>query len=171
VFYVLVIVLIPRNFSSNPNTNYSVAKAKASSSKHTQRRKPTPPASAPSTPPLIAPLGNRTRSVPPSGEEPQGPSPVDYELELEADFPPEMVLEMLEGAVCKAQRMVIGRALGGKPTIKAFQDCLKLHLPASYTSVTLLTKGFFEVLFMNEEGAKSTRKIIAVEWSGLNLSS
>jgi hypothetical protein len=49
-----------------------------------------------------------------------------------------MVLEMQEGAVRKAQRMVIGRALGDRPTIKAFQDCLKLHLPASYTSVTLL---------------------------------
>jgi hypothetical protein len=66
--------------------------------------------------------------------------------------------------------MVIGRVLGGKPTIKAFQNCLKLHMPASYTSITLLTRGFFEVLFMDEEGAKSTRKIIVVEWSGLNLS-
>jgi hypothetical protein len=81
-----------------------------------------------------------------------------------------MVLEMQEGAVCKAQRMVIGRALGGRPTIKALQDCFKLHLPASYTSVTLLTRGFFEVLFTNEEGAKFARKITAVEWSGLNLS-
>jgi hypothetical protein len=30
-----------------------------------------------------------------------------------------MVLEMQEGAVRKAQKMVIGKALGGKPTIKA----------------------------------------------------
>jgi hypothetical protein len=66
--------------------------------------------------------------------------------------------------------MVIGRALGGQPTIKALQDCLKLHLPASYTSATLLTKGFFEVLFTDEEGAKFAKKIIMVEWSGLNLS-
>jgi hypothetical protein len=65
--------------------------------------------------------------------------------------------------------MVIGRALGGRPTIKAFQDCLKLHLLASYTSVTLLTRGFFKVLFTDEEGAKFARKITAVEWSGLNL--
>jgi hypothetical protein len=64
--------------------------------------------------------------------------------------------------------MVIGRALGGKPTIKALQDCLKLHLPSSYTSVILLTS--FEVLFTDEEGAKSARKITTVEWSGLNLS-
>jgi hypothetical protein len=42
-------------------------------------------------------------------------------------------------------------------------------LPASYTLVTLLTRGFFEVLFTDEEGAKFARKITAVEWSGLNL--
>ncbi len=59
-----------------------------------QRRKLTTPASAPSTPPLIAPPGNGIGSTPPSGEEPQGLSPIDYELELKADFPPEMVLEM-----------------------------------------------------------------------------
>jgi hypothetical protein len=150
--------------------DHSAAKAKASSSKLTQRRQLTTPASAPSTPPLIAPTGNGTGSTLPSGEEPQGLSPVDYELELEADFPPEMVLEMQEGVVRKARRMVIGRALSGRPTIKALQDCLKLHLPASYTSVTLLTRGFFENLFMDEEGAKFARKIAAVEWSGLHLS-
>jgi hypothetical protein len=83
---------------------------------------------------LIVPLGNGIGSSPPSGEEPQGQSPVDYELELEADFPPEMVLEIYEGAIRKARRMVIGRALGGRPMIKALQNCLKLHLPASYTS-------------------------------------
>jgi hypothetical protein len=62
--------------------------------------------------------------------------------------------------------MVIGRALGNRPTIKVLQDCLKLHLSASYTSVTLLTRGFFEMLFMDEEGAKFVRKITMVEWSG-----
>jgi hypothetical protein len=51
-----------------------------------------------------------TGSTLPSSEEPQGLSLVDYELELEVDFPPEMVLEMQEGVVCKAQRMVIERA-------------------------------------------------------------
>jgi hypothetical protein len=119
---------------------------------------------------LIAPTGNRTGSTPPSGEEPQGLSPVDYELKLKADFPPEMVLEMQEGAVRKARRMVIRRPLGGRPTIKALQDYLKLHLPALYTSVTLLTRGFFEVLFTDEEGAKFARKIATMEWSGFHLS-
>jgi hypothetical protein len=149
---------------------HSVAKVKASNSKHTQRRKPTPLALAPSTSLLIAPPGNGTGSAPPSGEEPQGPSPIDYELELKADFPLEMVLEMQEGVVCKSRIMVIGRILGGRPTIKALQDCLKLHLPALYTLVTLLTRGFFDVLFMDEEGAKFARKITTVKWSGLNLS-
>jgi hypothetical protein len=143
--------------------DHSTVKAKTSSSKFMQRRKLTTPASPPSAPPLTVPPGNGTGSTPPSGEEPQGLSPVDYELELEADFPPEMVLKMQEGAVRKAQRMVIGRALGGRPTIKALQDCLKLHLPASYTSVTLLTRGFFGVLLTDEEGAKFARKITAVE--------
>ncbi len=77
---------------------------------------------------------------------------------------------MQEGVVRKARRMVIKKALGGRPTIKALQDCLKLHLHASYTSVTLLTRGFFKVPFMDEEGAKFAKKITAVEWSDLNLS-
>jgi hypothetical protein len=34
----------------------------------------------------------------------------------------------------------------------------------------LLTKGFFEVLFADEEGAKFAKKITTVEWNGLNLS-
>jgi hypothetical protein len=113
--------------------DHSTVKAKASSSKFMQRRKLTTPASAPSVPPLTASPGNGTGSISPSTEEPQGLSPIDYELELEADFPPEMVLKMQEGAIRKARRMVIGRALGGRPTIKALQDCLKLHLLASYT--------------------------------------
>jgi hypothetical protein len=96
--------------------------------------------------------------------------PIDYELELEADFLPEMVLEMQEGVVCKARRMVIRKVVGGRPTIKALQDCLELHLPASYTSVTLLTRGFFEVFFTDEEGAKFAKKITTMEWSNLNLS-
>jgi hypothetical protein len=66
--------------------------------------------------------------------------------------------------------MVIERTLGERPTIKALQDCLKLHLPTSYTSVTLLTRSFFEVLFTNEKGVKFARKITMVEWNGLNLS-
>jgi hypothetical protein len=66
--------------------------------------------------------------------------------------------------------MVIGRAFSGRPTIKALQNCLKLHLPTSYTLVTLLARGFFKVLFVDEEGAKFAKKITTMEWSSLNLS-
>jgi len=132
--------------------DHLVAKAKASSSKHTQRKNLTTPTSTPSTPLLIAPPSNEIGSVPPLSEEPQGSSPIDYELELEVDFSPKMVLEMQEGVVRKTRRMVIGRALGGKPTIKALQNCLKLHLLTSYTLVILLTRGFFEMLFTNKKG-------------------
>jgi hypothetical protein len=44
----------------------------------------------------MVPLGNGTRSTPPSSEEPQGLSPVDYELEVETNFPSKMVVEMQE---------------------------------------------------------------------------
>jgi hypothetical protein len=36
--------------------------------------------------------------------------------------------------------------------------------------VTLLTQGYFEVLFEKEEGARATRKLTVVEWSGWALS-
>lgn len=55
-------------------------------------------------------------------------------------------------------------------TFKTLQECLKLHLPISFTSATLLTRGYFLILFENEEGAKATRKLTSVEWSGLSLS-
>jgi hypothetical protein len=77
---------------------------------------------------------------------------------------------MQEGVIRKARKIVIEKAMGGRPTIKALQDCLKLHLPTSYTLFTLLTRGFFEVLFTDEEGAKFAKKITTVEWSDLNLS-
>jgi hypothetical protein len=47
---------------------------------------------------------------------------------------------------------------------------LKLHLPTTFISATLLTHGYFLVLFENEEGAIYTRKLTTVEWSGLSLS-
>jgi len=49
-------------------------------------------------------------------------------------------------------------------------DYLKLHLPAPPVSTTLLTRGYFEILLENEEGAKATRRLTAVEWNGLCLS-
>jgi len=60
--------------------------------------------------------------------------------------------------------------LGRRATIKALHDYLKLHLLASFTFATLLTRGYFEILFEDEEGAKAIRKLTAVEWNGLSLS-
>ncbi len=91
-------------------------------------------------------------------------------MELEAEFPTEMEIEMRGNAAKKARRTIIGRTMGGRTTFKALYECLKLHLPASFASVTLLTRGYFLILFENEEGAISTRKFTTVEWSGLNLS-
>jgi hypothetical protein len=82
----------------------------------------------------------------------------------------DMVLEMQGNAAKKACRTVIGRTLGGRVTFKALHKCLKLHLLVSFISTTLLTRGYFLILFENEEGAISTRKLTMVEWSGLNLS-
>jgi len=81
-----------------------------------------------------------------------------------------MILEMQGNVAKKARRMVIERTLGGRATFKVVHDCLKLHLPMSYISTTLLTRGYFLVLFKNEEGAIATRKLTTIEWSGLNLS-
>lgn len=53
--------------------------------------------------------------------------------------------------------------------IKVLDECLKLHLPTSFVSATLLMCGFFESLFSDEEGTKTTRKITSIEWSGMNF--
>lgn len=82
----------------------------------------------------------------------------------------DMVFEMQENVVRKAHKTVIGRTLGGRATIKALYDCLKFHLPISFTSATLLMRGYFKILFDDKEGAKATRKLTVVEWSGLSLS-
>jgi len=82
-------------------------------------------------------------------------------MEIKADFPTDLVIVMQESVTKKARRTVIGRMLGGRATFKALLDCLKLHLPAPFNSVSLLTRGYFEVLFENEEGAKATRRLSA----------
>jgi hypothetical protein len=99
-----------------------------------------------------------------------GPSPVDYSLELEVEFPQDMVIEMQGNAAKKVRRTVIRCTLGGRTTFKALHECLKLDLPTFYTSTTLLTRGYFLILFENKEGAISTRKLTTVEWSRLDLS-
>jgi hypothetical protein len=95
------------------------------------------------------------------------PSPIDYSLEVEADFPRDLVSTMKENAAKKARRTVIGRTLRGRATLKSLLDCLKLHLPIPLVSITLPTRGYFEILFQEEEGAKATRRLTAVKWSGM----
>jgi hypothetical protein len=90
-------------------------------------------------------------------------------LEIEADFPKDLVPTMQGNAAKKARRTVIGRTLGGRATFKTLLECLK-HLLAPLVSITLLTRGYFEILFEDEEGAKATRRLTAVEWSDLRLS-
>ncbi len=152
----------------------SAARAKDPNKKNDRRtlkKKPSTPATAPPpNPTLIVHLGSRPGRTYPTREETQGPSPVDYSLELEAEFSKEMVIEMQGNVARKARRTVIGRTLGGRATFKALHECLKLHLPATFVLVALLTRGFFLILFENEEGATSTRKLALVEWNGLSLS-
>jgi hypothetical protein len=119
---------------------------------------------------LIAHPGSGPGASSPSGEDTQGPSPVDYNRELAADFLPDMVLEMQRNAALKASRSVIGRTLGGKATFKVLQDCLRLHLLVPFSTITLLTRGYFEILFEDEEGAKATRKLATMDWNGWTLS-
>jgi hypothetical protein len=106
---------------------------------------------SPSNPTLIVHPGSGPGRTSPAGEETQGPLPVDYSLELEVEFSKEMVIEMQGNAARKARRTVIGRMLGGRATFKELHECLKLHLSATYVLATLLTRGFFLVLFENEK--------------------
>jgi hypothetical protein len=91
-------------------------------------------------------------------------------LEIEADFPKDLVLTMQGNAAKKARWTVIGGIFGGRATFKTLLECLKLHLPAPLVSITLLTRGYFEILFEDKEGAKATWRLTAVEWSDLRLS-
>jgi hypothetical protein len=70
----------------------------------------------------------------------------------------------------KARQTVIGRTLEGRATFKTLHDCLKLHLLAPPVLTTLLTRGYFKVLFENKEGAKATWRLAVVEWNDLCLS-
>jgi len=110
--------------------------------------------------------GKRTGAPSPSGEDTQGPSPVDYNLEIKAAFPTAMVIELQKDATLRARKTMIGRTLAGRASFKDLQDCLRLHLPAPFSTFTLLTRGYFEILFEKEEGARATRKLGVVEWSG-----
>jgi hypothetical protein len=148
----------------------SAARAKAPRMRGTQRKNSINSVTTPSLQTLIAQPGNETSATSPDREVSQGPSLVDYNLEIEEDFPKELVLTMQENAAKKARRIVIGRTLGGRTTFKTLLNYLKLHLSAPFISIALLTRGYFEILFEDKEGAKATRRLMAVDWSGLCLS-
>ncbi len=72
----------------------SEARALASSGKNEARRTSIAPTKTPPIPNLTTHSGSGLGSSSPPGAENQGPSPVDLNLELEVEFPEEMVLEM-----------------------------------------------------------------------------
>ncbi|CAK9861991.1 unnamed protein product [Sphagnum jensenii] len=148
----------------------SAEATKASGAKESRKKQAAPPLKEPLIPSLNALPGSGSGLSSPSGEDTQGPSPVDYTLEIEVVFPLDMVLEMQKCAAQRARKTVIGRTLRGRASHKDLVDCFKLHLPAPFVTTSLLTRGYFEILFENEEGAKATRKLAAVEWSGWALS-
>ncbi len=148
----------------------SAEATKASGAKDIRKKQAAPPVRELPTPSLNVLPGSGSGLSSPSGEDTQGPSPVDYTLEIEAVFPLDMVLDMQKCAAQRARKIVIGRTLGGRASHKDLVDCLKLHLPTPFVTITFLTRGYFEILFENEEGAKPTRKLAAVEWNGWALS-
>ncbi len=81
----------------------SAARAKAPRKRGTQRKDSISSVTTPSLHTLIAQPGSGSSAAPPDGETSQGPSLVDYNLEIEADFPKELVLTMQENAAKKAR--------------------------------------------------------------------
>ncbi|CAK9867489.1 unnamed protein product [Sphagnum jensenii] len=79
----------------------SDTRAKTSSGKNKTKRNLIAPTKAPPTPNLIMHSGSRPGSTSPPGADNQGPSLVDLSLELEAEFPEELVLEMQSNAAKK----------------------------------------------------------------------
>jgi hypothetical protein len=73
----------------------STTKEKAPSLKQAQKRRTIAFTPTPYTPPFNTPLGSRLGTASPSGEQHQSPSSlVDNDLELEAKFLSNMVIEM-----------------------------------------------------------------------------
>ncbi len=100
----------------------SAARAKALRMRGMQRKNSISSVTNPSLQTLITQPGSKTCATSPDGEASQGPSPIDYNLEIEADFPKELVLTMQENAAKKARKNVIGKTLGGRATFKTLLD-------------------------------------------------
>jgi hypothetical protein len=100
----------------------SAARAKVLRMRGMQRKNSISSMTNPSLQTLITQPGSKTCATSPDGEASQGPSPIDYNLEIEADFPKELVLTMQENAAKKARKNVIGKTLGGRATFKTLLD-------------------------------------------------
>jgi hypothetical protein len=105
--------------------NLSAAKAKAPKARNSQRKNSSNSMITPSPHSLIVQPGTGTSAASPEGEAAQGPlpSPIDYSLEVEADFPINLVLMMKENTAKNARKTVIGRTLRGRATLKFLFDC------------------------------------------------
>jgi hypothetical protein len=89
----------------------SVEALEASGARNTRKNQAAPPVREPPHPSLNAFPGSGSRISSPTGEDTQGPSRVDYTLEIETIFPLDMVLDMQKCAVQRARKTVIGRTL------------------------------------------------------------
>jgi hypothetical protein len=96
----------------------SYAKATTPSARIAQKRRSTLVEKVPPPPPLIANPGSGPGAPSPLGEATQGPSPVDYSLEIKVVFPSEMVIEMQRSAAQKTHKTVIERTLGSRASFK-----------------------------------------------------
>jgi len=112
---------------------FSAAKESDPGTRTDSRRRSVTASHTPPNPALITHPSKGPGMIAPTGADPQGPSPIDFSLEIETEFPQDMVTEMQGNAAKKTRRTVIGRTLGGRTTFKALHECLKLHLPMSYT--------------------------------------
>jgi hypothetical protein len=81
----------------------SAARAKVPRTRGAQRKNSISLVMTPSPHTLIVQPSNGSGAASPDGEASQGPLPVDYNLEIEADFPKELVLTMQENAAKKAR--------------------------------------------------------------------
>jgi hypothetical protein len=106
----------------------SAARAKAPRTRGTQRKNSISSVTTPSPHTLIAQQGSGTGAASPDGEASQGPSLVDYSLEIKTDFPKELVLTMQENTVKKARRTVIGKLSWAEQSSK------RCSITSNYTS-------------------------------------
>jgi len=83
-----------------------------------------PGAKDPPTPPPESDHSKKAGNPPSEGEDAQDVSPVDYNLEIEVEFPTEMVIELQKNATLRARKTVMKRTFLSRASFKELQDCL-----------------------------------------------